>query len=534
MRAKIVKGIKWVCILVAITAIIFFGIRVYDVQRGPQLERWHTYVPHELRAKELNTADWNRYIAEETRVFESVRTEVTQKLDTEDRVALNRYFDGSPIYPAHFSQDFNRSYVLEPAGTPIGAAVLLHGLTDSPYSQRHIAQAYRDRGFVAIVIRLPAHGTVPAALTDVEWEDWSAAARLAVREARRRIAPSAPLHLVGFSNGGALALKYALDAIADPQLARPDRLVLISPMIGITRFARFAGLAGLPAILPAFAKAAWLGVVPEFNPFKYNSFPVNGARQSYRLTQALQEQTARYARTGQLTQLPPITTFQSVMDFTVSTSAIVSALYARLPSNGSELVLFDVNRTVKFGPLLRRSADTALARLLPAAARSYRTTIITNADSESNEAIELTTEAGSTTQHSRPLGLTYPAGLYSLSHVALPFPMSDALYGLTPDPTENFGINLGALAPRGERNVLIASLDALLRVSSNPFFPYMLGRIEEGIEAKTAATTDAATASVPRRDSETDDEEAHWSFNDVGTFILNLMRDQSDPSPAPP
>ena len=534
MRAKVVKGIKWTSILVAVAAVVFFGIRMYDIQRGPPLARWHTYVPHELRAKELDAADWSRYLAEEARVFDSVRTEVTQKLDPEDRVPLNRYFDGSPIYPAHFSQDFNRSYVLEPARAPVGAVVLLHGLTDSPYSQRHIARAYRDHGFVAIVIRLPAHGSVPAALTDVEWEDWSAATRLAVREARWRSAPSAPLHLVGFSNGGALALKYALDAIADPQLARPDRLVLISPMIGITRFARFAGLAGLPAILPAFAKAAWLGVVPEFNPFKYNSFPVNGARQSYRLTQVLQAQTARYGRTGQLAQLPPIITFQSVMDFTVSTSAIISALYAHLPSNGSELVLFDVNRTVKFGPLLRRSADTALARLLPAGARSYRTTIITNADDSNNEAVELTTEADATTEHSRALGLTYPAGFYSLSHVALPFPLTDSLYGLTPDPSENFGINLGALAPRGERNVLIASLDALLRVSSNPFFPYMLGRIEEGIEAKTAATTDAATASVPRRDSETGDEEAHWSFNDVVAFILNLMRNQSDPPPAPP
>ena len=41
------------------------------------------------------------------------------------------------------------------------------------------------------------------------------------------------------------------------------------------------------------------------------------------------------------------------MDFTVSTRAIVSALYAHLPANGSELVLFDVNRNTKFGPLLR-------------------------------------------------------------------------------------------------------------------------------------------------------------------------------------
>ena len=157
----------------------------------------------------------------------------------------NRYYDGSPIYPGHFAQDWNRSYILEPDGPPVGAVVLLHGLTDSPYSLRHIARRYRDDGFVAVAIRMPAHGTVPAALTDVEWEDWDAATRLAVREASRRAGPSKPLHIVGFSNGGALAMKYALDALDDKQLARPDRLILISPMIGITSFARFAGIAAL-------------------------------------------------------------------------------------------------------------------------------------------------------------------------------------------------------------------------------------------------------------------------------------------------
>jgi hypothetical protein len=65
----------------------------------------------------------------------------------------------------------------------------------------------------------------------------------------------------------------------------------------------------------------------------------------------------------------------------------------------------------------------------------------------------------------------------------LPFPVSDALYGAEPDPSENFGENLGTLAPRGERNVLIASLDSLMRASSNPFFPYMTDRIGEGIPA---------------------------------------------------
>jgi alpha-beta hydrolase superfamily lysophospholipase len=289
--------------------------------------------------------------------------------------------------------------------------------------------------------------------------------------------------MVGFSNGGALALKYALDAIEDPALARPDRLVLISPMIGITRFARFAGLAGLPAFFPAFAKAAWLGIIPEFNPFKYNSFPVNGARQSYLVTHVLQEQIARLADEKRLNGLAPLLTFQSVIDFTVSTRAIISELYARLPANGSELVMFDLNRSDKFGPLLRIAPNTNLARLLPPPPRAYATAVIANLTPDSSDVAERATPAGATEELSRPLGLAFPQGVFSLSHVALPFPLSDSLYGLQPDSDEDFGIHFGALSPRGERGTLIVSLDSLLRMSSNPFFPYMIARMEEGIDA---------------------------------------------------
>jgi alpha-beta hydrolase superfamily lysophospholipase len=172
----------------------------------------------------------------------------------------------------------------------------------------------------------------------------------------------------------------------------------------------------------------------------------------------------------------------------VSTRAVVSALYAHLPANGSELVLFDINRTVRFGPLLRASADTALARIVPSGPRRYRLTIITNADDETDNVIERVTEADGGAEKSRPLGLSYPPGFYSLSHVALPFPVSDALYGAEPDPSENFGENLGTLAPRDERNVLIASLDSLLRASSNPFFPYMIDRIGERIPVAAKAS----------------------------------------------
>jgi alpha-beta hydrolase superfamily lysophospholipase len=527
MRKSFLRLVKWTIIVLLIAVVIFSVVRIHEVQRGPPLSVWHTYVPNEMRETELDASNWNRYLERERKIFEDVRTEVTQKLAPADRVASNRYFDQSPAYPGRFVQDFNRSFVLEPRGAAIGAAVLLHGLTDAPYSQRHIAEAYRRRGFVAIVMRLPGHGTVPAGLTEAAWQDWAAATRIAVREARRRVGASAPLHMVGFSNGGALALNYALDAISDPDHPQVDRIVLISPMIGITRFARFAGLAAVPAVFPAFYKAAWLGILPEFNPFKYNSFPVNGAVQSFKLTQVLQRKIALNARSGLLGRLPPILTFQSVMDFTVSTPAIVNALYAHLPPNGSELVLFDVNRTVKFGTLLRPSADTALSRLLPDRARSYRTTVITNADTAGGEEVERSVEPGEVTEHDRVLGLTYPPGLYSLSHVALPFPMTDSLYGLTPDSADDFGLHLGTLAPRGERDVLVASLDALLRASSNPFFPYMIERIEEAITqparpTQTGRPRAGVTPATP--DAQPEEEMPRLNLRDSIAQFLGLVR----------
>jgi hypothetical protein len=81
--------------------------------------------------------------------------------------------------------------------------------------------------------------------------------------------------------------------------------------------------------------------------------------------------------------------------------------------------------------------------------------------------------------------------VFSLSHVALPFPVGDGLYGMKPDPGEDFGINLGAMATRGERGALIVSLDSLLRMTSNPFFPYLIGRIDEGIVPGAAAARPA-------------------------------------------
>ncbi len=480
MRA--VRFLQRTASLAALVVVGVLAVRAVNSQRGRPLALWHTYHPQELSLQALDRADWADYLKAEDRLLAGVRREVTEKLAPDDQGAINRYFDGSLVYPGHFERDWNRSFLLEPDGPAQGAVVLLHGLTDSPYSMRHIAKLYRDHGYLALAIRLPGHGSVPGGLAQATFPEWQAATRLAVREARRRVGPAVPLHLVGYSNGGTLALMYAMEALDNGALSPPTRIVLLSPMIGITRFARFAGLAGLPAFFPAFAKAAWLSILPEFNPFKYNSFPVNGARQSYRLTALLQSAILRHARDDQLRALAPVLTFQSLVNSTVSTRAVLSDFYDHLPAKGSEFVLFDLNRSAKLDALLRPEAATLVARLLPDPPRSYRTTILTNANPQTRAMIERAIEADSVAEQDRPLPLHYPADVYSLSHVALPFPLDDGLYGMTPDPNDHFGVNLGAIAIRGERGALVVGPNELLRMSSNPFFSYMAERILEGIE----------------------------------------------------
>ena len=49
--------------------------------------------------------------------------------------------------------------------------------------------------------------------------------------------------------------------------------------------------------------------------------------------------------------------------------------------------------------------------------------------------VERVIDAGSSEERVRPLGIAYPPDIFSLSHVALPFPPWDALYGIAPGTT---------------------------------------------------------------------------------------------------
>jgi hypothetical protein len=69
-------------------------------------------------------------------------------------------------------------------------------------------------------------------------------------------------------------------------------------MIGVPPFAWISRVISLLGPIPYFEKAWWLDVMPEYNPFKYNSFPANAALQSWRTD--VQAQILRLGEAGRL------------------------------------------------------------------------------------------------------------------------------------------------------------------------------------------------------------------------------------------
>jgi alpha-beta hydrolase superfamily lysophospholipase len=466
----------WAAVLVFATLVA--GGALDARRRLPDLQPWHRLVPRDFRASDLTPqSTLADYLRIEDAVFRVVHDQIEEPLEAAWRIPANRYNREGHSHPTRLGMDWNRTQVLASPGDPVGGALLLHGLTDAPYSMRTIGERLRGLGYHVVALRVPGHGSVPAGLTTVTWEDWLAAVRLAARAVRSIVGRDRPLVLVGYSNGGALALKYALDAVEGSGDPLPARIVLLSPMIGVAPFAWLTRVISLLGPVPAFEKARWLDVYPEYNPFKYTSFPANAGLQTWRLTRTIQAQIARIAADGRSRMVPPLLTFHSLVDATVSTPAVVDALYEVAADERSELVLFDINRTSGLTPFIRQSEATLLSRLTDSSARTYRRTLVTNVQPESLEVAERSVAPGATRIETRPLGLAWPRDVFSLSHVALPFPMTDPVYGREEVAGAPPVIRLGVLSPRGERAVLSVPSDTLMRLTCNPFFSYLDIRI---------------------------------------------------------
>ena len=203
-----------------------------------------------------------------------------------------------------------------------GKFLLFHGLSDSPFIWRDLAEALSRDGFDVRAILLPGHGVRPGAMLTVDHEDWLAAARghLAAWNT-----DDTPIHLGGFSLGGVIATVLALEdesvdgllLFAPAWRSESDDFLWWSQVVEVARDWAFTG--------------------PVVNPVRYGSVAVNAGVQYYDLTAYLLDLWGD--RTLDIPALVVVSTEDSVVDSTY----VRDVFRQRLPAPGNRIVIYSAN-----------------------------------------------------------------------------------------------------------------------------------------------------------------------------------------------
>ena len=475
----------WVHLAFLSSAIALLGQGCSSQSLGP----WHTEdLTSEFatsRAEEVRSFEDYRQL--EDALFQELDEKVYAQAESGPDFALARYSPGSAVDPRGREPDWNRSFEW-PAAEAVGGVLLLHGMTDSPYTLRNLGKALNARGYWVLALRLPGHGTAPSGLKTVTWRDMAAAVRLAANHIDSQI-DGKPIHIIGYSTGAALALNLALDALEEETAPVPASLVLISPAIGVHPSAALAGFKTGISAFPGLGGLAWLQVAPEFDPYKYNSFATNAGALVHRLTRSVAQRVRERSAAKPENILPPILVFKSTVDATVSNDALIDSLLGRLTANRHEMVLFDINRFAVKSKLMTKDPGSFTDRLRADETLPFAVTFITNETPQSTMVVARQ-KAPFSAEASKgvPLNLAWPNGVISLSHIALPFPPDDPLYGQRPPDNKDI-LFLGQMAVQGERGLLPFPADWLLRLRYNPFYDFLKQRTLEWVDDTTQASS---------------------------------------------
>jgi alpha-beta hydrolase superfamily lysophospholipase len=461
---------------VFLTLVVVF---VLVMNNREDLSIWHLAELDEEFTVDSEVSSFDEYLALENRLFKQLDDEVYAKIREDQKGQINRYNKGSLSDPEQWPQNWNRSFEM-PVSQPRAGVLLLHGMSDSPYSLRNLGERLHEADAYVIGLRIPGHGTAPSGLIEVTWQDMEAAVKITVAHLAVKT-KGQPLHIVGYSNGGALAVNYALAAANDPSMPQITSLALLSPEIGLTRVAALAVWQARLGTLLGLDKLAWNSLQPEFDPFKYGSFSVNAGDVAYRITIEIQRRITELDQNGKLKNLAPILAFSSIVDATVSAPDLVRGLFSRIPQGGHELVLFNINGVANIEPILKWDPSKMFEALQQIQDRTFTLSLVTNKNALSTEVMLSSLAPGRDDSVNKELGLRWPDDVYSLTHVALPVPPDDPLYGGQGN-LESPGIHLGDIALRGERDVLRIAPSEMLRLRWNPFYSYLEDRVLEFFE----------------------------------------------------
>ena len=204
--------------------------------------------------------------------------------------------------------------------------LLLHGLSDSPYSLRSMGEALAEQCLWVRSVLLPGHGTRAEDLIEVERDSWRQVTKVAIENFA---AEADSVYVAGFSTGGALAIDYA-----KTNDANVSGLILFSPLLKINSSIDWLS----PYLAPVLT---WLDHEETDDYAKYASIPVPAIAQAYEL--------ANEVRVG-LDEKPltiPAFVVMSAEDNTVD-SHVTLEYFKRTMLNANSKVWLYSNKAINF------------------------------------------------------------------------------------------------------------------------------------------------------------------------------------------
>ncbi|MEM7255432.1 MAG: alpha/beta fold hydrolase [Pseudomonadota bacterium] len=201
------------------------------------------------------------------------------------RYAADRYRE---INEAQTATQSSAPFLLVPEGAGRGLGiVIVHGFLSSPAEMRPLANRLADAGYPVLGVRLRGHGTSPWDLRDRAWTDWYESVGRGV-ELMRSLCDRTVL--VGFSTGGALALRHAAD-----HSAALHGLVALSPATKFLNpgmnFVPFVHGANRLVRWASSSEGVWLFSAnnPQHPDINYQHIPVRALNELRKMSEAVVE-----------------------------------------------------------------------------------------------------------------------------------------------------------------------------------------------------------------------------------------------------
>jgi len=224
-------------------------------------------------------------------------------------------------------------FLLSPERAAGLGVLLIHGFTASPAEVRPLGDRLSTLGCTVLGVRLKGHGTSPWDLLERRWEEWLGS----VQQGYAILAGLVPrVCLVGFSAGGALALRIAADApaglAAAVSVAAPvrfrDRTMSLVPLLHGANVL-------VDTVSPARGIMLFHHSEPEHPRINYRHMPI---RSLYELGQLVSEMVKRLGEVR-----CPVLVLQGSEDPTVDPRS-AETIYERLGTTEKDLALIPSER----------------------------------------------------------------------------------------------------------------------------------------------------------------------------------------------